>query len=728
MTFMTAKEDCWSSWRKRTGRMTAAALVLWGLSAPCLGGQPLATVAPRTDLAPASVHAKIETEILNILNRRYYREVEIDNAFSSRVFDRYLNDLDENRLYFTIRDIEAFEPLRHQLDEALRQGDLGPAFRIFNLYQQRVAERLQFVLGILERGLARISFSADEKLETSRKDAPWPKDTAELNELWRKRVKGSVLELRLSDKKDEAILDLLLRRFRSQLHLLGQRNSEDAFRTFMGAFTQAYDPHTRYLSPRLSENFNIQMSLSLEGIGAILESDNEHTRVVRLVAGGPAERSGLLLPGHRIVSVGQGRSGEMVDVVGWRLDEVVDLIRGPKDTQVRLELIAPKQEADHPTTVVQLTRSTVALEDQAAGKRILHTSGEGPPRRIGLIDIPSFYIDFKGLQSGDEDYRSTVRDVRRLVEELMAEGIDGLIIDLRDNGGGALQEASQLVGLFIPTGPTVQVRSGSGRVSELRDSDPEMIYNGPLAVMVNRMSASASEIFAAAIQDYGRGLVIGEPTFGKGSVQQLVDLRQGQLKLTTAMFYRVSGLSTQHQGVTPDILLPAVYDPAILGESALEGALPPDQVTAARFQAAPKPATEVLDWIRSRHAARIRTDPEFAYLLAGIDHERQTREEKFVSLREETRRRERAAEDRWRLDQENKRRGAKGLAPLKRLADLDKGEKDAETRGPGSARRAEPDPLQVESSRILTDYLQRRGTLTGMAGGPNGVTRARNGS
>jgi carboxyl-terminal processing protease len=701
--------------------------VLCGLLLAAAVGEARALEAPShgppPKLAPLARQSSVAQEIISHLNRRFVRPLDVDDELSQRVFTRYLDELDEARLYFTAADINSFAPLRLTLDDALERGDLEPAFRIFNVYQQRVAERQRYVLKLLDKGLSSMRFTADERLELDRKHASWPRDRAELDDVWRRRIKGSVLDLKLAGKSDAAIVDLLRRRYRSQLNLVWQRNTEDAFRTFMSAFTQSYDPHTRYLSPRLSENFNIQMSLSLEGIGAILEGDNEYVRVVRLVPGGPADKSGLLQPGHRIVGVGQGNSGPLMDVVGWRLDDVVDLIRGPRDTQVRLELIAPKQESDHPTTVIQLTRGTVALEDQAARKKIITlTQTGGPARTVGLIEIPSFYVDFKGLQAGGDDYRSTVRDVRRLVEELKEEGIDGLVIDLRDNGGGALQEATQLVGLFITTGPTVQVRGANGKVTEYRDTDAEMIYDGPLAVLVNRMSASASEIFAAAIQDYGRGLIIGESTFGKGSVQQMVDLKEGQLKLTTAMFYRISGRSTQRHGVIPDVRLPEVYDPETVGEEALEGALPPDQVEATRFVSRhSEHEHRVFDWLQHQHGMRVQQDPELTFLVAGLDHVRETRSEKSISLREETRRRQRTAEERWRLAQENKRRVAKGLAPVKQLTEL---ENEAEDKA-AAGRRLEvaADPLQTETGRILVDFIGQEEALAG--GGEAGRTPGR---
>ncbi|MCP4693244.1 MAG: tail-specific protease, partial [Desulfobacterales bacterium] len=455
-------------------------------------------------------------------------------------------------------------------------GNLAPAFTIFNQYRRRQAERLIFAIKLVERGVENVPMNVEEALEIDREKAPWPVDAAELNELWRKRIKNEILTLKLAGKPMKDIGDLLDRRYRGRLHRLSQMDREDAFLSFTNVWTEVHDPHAQYYSPRMVENFNIHMSLSLEGIGALLQIEDEYTKVLRLIPAGPAEKAGELKPGDRIVGVGQDTNGEIVDVVGWRLDDVVNLIRGPKETVVRLEIIPADAPDESTRKIYAITRNTVKLEEQAAQKKVKTLNRGGRDVKVGVIEIPAFYIDFDAMRKGDPEYKSTTRDVGRLLKELAAEGVDGVVIDLRDNGGGALQEASELTGLFIRSGPTVQVRGARGDVERLKDEDGKIAYDGPLVVLVNRLSASASEIFTGAIQDYGRGVVVGGRTFGKGTVQSLRRLKQGQLKYTVAKFYRVSGKGAQYRGVLQDILFPAVYNKDEIGESALPNAFPWD--------------------------------------------------------------------------------------------------------------------------------------------------------
>ena len=475
----------------------------------------------------------------------------------------------------------------------------------------------------------------------------------------------------------------------------------------MNAVTRTFDPHTQYFSPRNSENFNINMSLSLQGIGAVLQTEDEHTKVVRLVPGGPASKEGNLEPEDKIIGVAQGDE-EMVDVIGWRLDEVVDLIRGPKSSTVRLEILSGAAATAEPKTIA-IVRDEVKLEEQSAQKEVIEIQDGKDTRRIGVIDIPTFYIDFEGRMNNLPDYRSTTRDVRRLVNELLDEKIDGLIIDLRSNGGGSLEEAINLTGLFIPTGPVVQVRGARGDVDVLRDRDPEVLYAGPMTVLVNRLSASASEIFAGAIQDYGRGLVIGGQTFGKGTVQSLRPLTEGQLKITQAKFYRVSGDSTQNQGVIPDIMFPSLFDKDKIGESALEKALPWDTIKPAR-KTKSNPVRSKLSRLKELHEERINDNPDFIFVREQKALVSEMRDKTQVSLNEEERKAEREENDRRRLALENKRRKAKGMPEL---ASLDDPEEDEKAEGDEEKDKSdeekddeEPDAMLIETGNILLDYMR----------------------
>lgn len=653
-----------------------------------------------TSLSPSPDNAETSGEIIDQLEHNHYAHPVIDDQLSSKMLDHYLADLDPGRSCFLEKDIMEFEAYRFNFDDNLKAGDLVPAFAIFNRYQQRLAERLIFMISHLEKGLQHIRFDVEENLETDRKNAPWPKNTHELDELWRKRLKSAVLNLTLADKSLDDAQKILLKRFRTQLNQTRQINSDDVFQTAINALTRSCDPHTEYFTPRVSENFNISMSLSLEGIGAVLQNENEYTKVVSLVPGGPADTARQLRPGDRIVGVGQGPDGEIVNVVGWRLDEVVQLIRGPKETTVRLEIIPATVDDEHQTKTIAIVRNTVKLENQAVQKKVLTLDRSGRKRKIGIIDIPSFYLDFKALQAHDADYKSTTHDVRRLLQELTSEHVDGLVIDLRDNGGGSLQEANLLTGMFIKQGPIVQVRDTNSTVTVMNDPDPEVLYKGPLVLLVNRLSASASEIVAAALQDYHRAIIMGEKTFGKGTVQALTPLQHGQLKITQAKFYRISGESTQQKGVAPDILYPGLYDMEKIGEDSLPQALPWDTIKPASYAAGPD-LTQTIAKLHEHYAARVKTDPDYQYLLASVEHLKETREKTDLSLRETTRRQEDAESKQWRLELENKRRAAKHLQPLGKLSDLDS---DNKTEGPGSTA-PEDDPEIVEAGNILIDYI-----------------------
>ena len=666
--------------------------------APVPGAEPALA-----ELEPTHQQTKATKAVVGYLNDLNYERVDLDNNMANKVFDRYFKDLDGSHSYFTQADIQGFEPLRVGFADALRNGNLKPAFTIYNRYEQRVQERLEFVIDELNKGVGRMDFHKDESLETNREKASWPANRNDLDDLWRKQVKAAALSLRLADKSDADIQKTLLKRYKSQLAHLQQTNADDAFQVFMDSFTMSYDPHTEYFSPRSSTNFNINMSLSLEGIGAVLQSEDEYTKVVRLVTGGPADKSKQLKPGDRIVGVAQGND-DFVDVVGWRIDEVVDLVRGAKGTTVRLEIIPADSVDEHKTRVISIVRNTVALEDQAAQKKVITLNRNGHSYKIGVIKLPEFYADFAAQQNGDPNYRSTTRDVKRLINELKAENINGLVLDLRNNGGGSLAEANSLVGLFIETGPTVQVRSSSGHIEVLGDPDPSVTYSGPLVCLINRLSASATEIFAGAIQDYGRGLVVGSNSFGKGTVQSLHDLNYGQLKITEAKFYRISGASTQHRGVVPDILFPNVVDNSDIGESALPNALPWDTIPPAPYFTY-QDFSKILPGLRDASQKRQAADPDFQYLNDEIAFAKTMKDKTAISLNEVKRRDEQKQIDDARLAMENHRRTAKGQVLLKTGREIeDQEDKDAQDDiTDPNKEKPEDEAFVTEAANILLD-------------------------
>jgi carboxyl-terminal processing protease len=676
---------------------------VWGLPAS-IYGQPESQSAESsyTVLAPTKEQKVINDNIVDHLKNRHYLKVRLDDQMSSKILKRFLDQLDPSHSYFYDNDIKEFEvKYRFTLDDALKKGNLEPAFEIFNRYQQRIIERLTYIIDHLELGLDGMNFDIEETLQIDREDLPWPKSEAAMQELWRKRLKSNVLNLKLADKSIEEIQKILLKRYQNQLNRVEQNSSDDAFEFYINALALSTDPHTQYFSPHRTENFNINMSLSLEGIGAVLQNEDEYTKIVRLIPGGPAERSKLLKAADRIVGVAQGAEGEMLDIVGWRLDEVVNKIRGPKGTLVRLEIIPADAADSHQTQVVSIIRDKVKLEEQAAKKQIIEVRRDAKTYKIGIIDIPTFYADFKGMNAGNPDYKSTTKDVQNLLLELQEEGIAGLIVDLRDNGGGSLQEANSLTGLFIGLGPTVQVRNASGRIDIIRDHDPKLVYSGPLVVLVNRMSASASEIFAGAIQDYNRGVVIGEETFGKGTVQSLLPLPKGQLKATTAKYYRVSGKSTQHKGVVPDLYYPSLYSLHDIGESSLPEALPWDKINSIPYQTYYK-MEEVIPWLENLHAARNSTSQDYKYVLDRRERNEMMRNKKEISLSEETRKKEQEDADKWRLELENALRLGKGEPPLEKVADL----KEDDVMDLHNSTVDVKDPVVIEAGETMVDFIE----------------------
>jgi carboxyl-terminal processing protease len=653
-------------------------------------------------LYPEQRHENIGELITQFIEKQHYNNTAVDDELSSKVLDLFIESLDRNRLYLLEGDIEFFETYRYQLDDMVRSRPLDPVFEMYQVYQTRVRQRLEYALELLQK---EPDFTVDESYQFDRSEEPWAKSSAELDELWRQRVKNDALNLALEGEPWEKTQEVLTKRYKGYLRRLDQVNNDDVFERFMNAFAHTLDPHSSYLSPRNSEEYRIQMSLSYFGIGASLQTEDDFVKIAGIIPGGPAAIDGRLKPEDRITGVGQGSGAEIVDVIGWRLDDVVELIRGPANSVVRLEIIPANALPGSPKKFIELTRDQVKLEEQAAKSDIVTVPREGREWRIGVIDVPSFYRDYPALSRGDKDFTSTTKDVKRLIGELEKEGIDGLVIDLRGNGGGHLTEATALSGLFIDNGPVVQLRNGSGRISRLDDPDPvaRVAYAGPLAVLVDRYSASASEIFAAAIQDYERGVIVGQQTFGKGTVQNLYALDQymrreddkgfGQLTLTIGKYYRVTGESTQHRGVDPDIELPSHINAELIGESVRDSALPWDRIATTRFRAG-KPLDGTIESLSTSYEQRAKDDPNFRYQLDMIRATEEITSRKTLSLNMEERRVEREQDLQRRLERENERRAALGIDPVESLDDI--GDEDI------------PDILLDQAAAIVADLAQIR--------------------
>ena len=572
---------------------------------------------------------------------------------------------------------------------------------IFKKYRNRVEERINFALEIVNYNF---DFSIEESFRFDRRDDNWLNNISDLDELWRKRVKNDVLNLKLAGKNTKEIKKTLSERYNRILSTTLQLDSNDVFQTFINAYTTSIEPHTAYFSPRISENFDISMRLSLEGIGAVLRAESEYTQVVRIITGGPADLDGRLGADDRIISVGQNTDGEMVDVIGWRLDDVVDLIRGPKNTMLKLEVLPKGSGIEGPTKIITLTRDKIKLEEQDASSSIIDIPETNT--KIGVIELPAFYIDFAAQAAGQNDYKSTSRDVRKLISVMMEKKIDGLIIVLRGNGGGSLAEALELTGFFIDEGPVVQTKDATGRIEINYDPQPGIVYPGPLAVLVDRDSASASEIFAGAIQDYRRGIIIGETTFGKGTVQNVIDLNRfiqkgeedyGRLKTTIAQFFRISGSSNQYKGVVPDIIFPTTkYSDKDLGERAYENALPWDKVKPAKYYTTNAP-TEIFDDVKKQHESRIKKNKLFQLILNDINSKQKNSTKKEISLLESERKLEGEKNEETKVDIENIMRQEKGLPPLDSSKNISEALDDE--------KNEQIDVLLNEAAEILNDLI-----------------------
>ena len=637
-------------------------------------------------LVPESQHATSTKRITAQFTRAHYKQIKIDDILSEQIFARYIKQLDFARNVFLASDVKSFEQYRDEFDTVISRGKLDIAYQIYNLNLQRRLERYEYALSLLTSEKP-FNFDLDETYNFDREDAEWANSVEELNELWRKKVKYDALNLTLAGKEWEKIQEVLGKRYRYAIKRLKQSESEDVFQVVMNSFARVVEPHTSYLSPRNAERFQMEMNLSLEGIGAVLRAEEDYTVIQSVVVGGPADKSKELKPKDRIVGVSQDDK-EFVDVIGWRLDDVVELIKGPKGTKVRLQVLGAESEDDSSIKVVSIVRDTIKLEDRAAKSEVyFEKEGDENSKKLGVITIPSFYNHLS-------------RDVKLEIAKLKDENVSGIIVDLRGNGGGSLTEATLLTGLFIDKGPVVQVRDGANRVQVNSDKDGISFYDGPLTVMVDRYSASASEIFSAAIQDYGRGVVVGEHTFGKGTVQQhrglgrVYDLYEnpfGSIQFTIAKFYRINGGSTQHRGVLPDIEFPSAIDPADWGESKEENALPWDQIPKARYNKLNDISQDVT-YLSSLHSSRIAQNQEFNYLLSDIAEYKAEKDDKTISLNLAKRKEKRESRKARQLIRANERLASLGK---EKVTDLDDLPEDLETL----------DPFLDETAKITFDLV-----------------------
>ncbi|HSH73312.1 MAG TPA: carboxy terminal-processing peptidase [Methylophilaceae bacterium] len=664
---------------------------------------PLTTTLAAQQLQPQQQQSQAAHLSAEVLTRYHYKRIPLDDITSSKIFDNYLKSLDGERIFFLQSDIDQFSNARTRMDDAILNEDLSVPFAIYNLYQQRTVERINYARSLLKKGF---EFDKKESYQFTREKAPWAKSDDEMNDLWRKRVKNDWLRLKLAGKDDKSIVETLGKRYDNSLNSISKVKSDDVFQNFMNAYAMAIDPHTNYFGTRASEDFDISMKLSLVGIGAVLQDKDEYTTIRELVTGGPAALSGKLKVGDRIVGVGQGESSTPTEVMGWRIDDTVALIRGTEDSVVLLDVLPAEAGPDGKHKLIPLVRKKISLEKQAAKKSIIEVKDGTVTRRIGVIDLPVFYQDFGARQKGDKDYKSATRDVSRLLDELKKDKVDGVLVDLRNNGGGSLDEAIELTGLFIDKGPVVQQRDSKGKVSVENDSNAGLAWSGPMGVLINRSSASASEIFAAAIQDYSRGVIIGEPSFGKGTVQSVVDLDQlvknekpkfGELKMTVAQFFRINGGTTQLRGVTPDITLPTMTDVDSFGESSYENALPWTQIKAADYLPTGD-LTGILPMLIASHDERINKDKDFQYLREDIAEFTAQRKKNLISLNEADRRKERETQEaRTKLRDKSASLQDDGLQSNERnlAADLamEKAKKDAK------------DILLNEAANVLSDEV-----------------------
>lgn len=656
------------------------------------------------DIKPTAAQYKAEELSTRILSNYHYRKTKLTDSLSSAIFDKYIDGIDHGRLYYLASDMAEFEKYRYSFDDFLQKRELDIPFNMYNLFRKRYQERSEYIQTLLKTPKP-FDYTVDESLNTDRDKVAWAKSNDELNDTWRKYLKSEALDLKLAGKADSSVVKTLSDRYKNRDRGLSRIRTEQVFQMFMNAYAESLDPHTSYMAPTSADRFKQEMSQSVEGIGALLREEDNYIKIVEVVPGGPAFKGKQLKKEDKIIGVAQGDDGKFVDLVGWFVDDAVKLIKGPKGTVVRLQIVSADALSSTPPREIRLVREKIKLEDSRAKKEIVSINSGNKDYKIGVIDIPLFYRDFEGAQQKEKEFSSTTRDVQKLITELQGENVDGIVIDLRNNGGGSLTEAVSLTGLFINRGPVVQVKEGQGDIQVETDNDPMIAYNGPMAVMVNRFSASASEIFAAAIQDYKRGIIVGEQTYGKGTVQTLIDLNQwapketdqlGQVKLTVAKFYRINGSSTQLKGVMPDLELPSAFKVNEYGEGSQPSALPWDQIPSSKYESTNNISEKIVGQLRDKYKQRLKSDEELKTLVKTIDEFKKARENKVVSLQESKRKIER--------DEAEKKRAA-----LKQLGeDADDDEDEADTKVAAEAPKEvkkKKDIYITETGRMLTDLI-----------------------
>ncbi len=651
------------------------------------------TLSDTSFVKPKENHPK-KAQILTNLMKNHYSHTEINQKISVDMFEAYIKTLDNQRAYFLENDIKTFEKYKKDFAQLLQQGSVEPAFQIYNAYKQNALARINQNLKDLDRDLDKAyDFTKDDEMETDREKSSWAKDKKELDKIWEKRLKNEILSLKIGKKSNDDIKKTLKQRYERFKKSISQINSEDVFQMIINAYTESYDPHTNYFSPINAQNFQMNMKKSFDGIGARLTTQDDYTVINEVMPGGPAFKGKELKKGDKIVAVAQGENGDFEDVVGWRIDDVIGLIRGQRNTIVKLRVIPANSAVGTPQKVIKITRDKIKIEDESATKKIVKIKKNGKDYKLGIIEVPSFYIDFKEYQSGNPDYKSTSGDVKKLIKELQKEGIDGLMMDLRNNGGGSLKEAIDLTGLFIKNGAVVQVKDADGSIEVQPDKNDDIAYNGELAVLVNNFSASASEIFAGAIQDYKRGVILGEQTFGKGTVQSPIDLanymrsddpNQGQINLTLSKFYRITGSSTQNRGVMPDVSFPMVYDRTEVSESVERSALPWDEIRSAKFATTDHVNSKTIDNLKKSFDKELKNDEKLKKAVADIEDARKMRKRTKISL------------------QENKRR--KELEDLEKKQELKKQESKAQTKEEKKTENQEDDIDISEKLLNSQDY------------------------
>jgi carboxyl-terminal processing protease len=656
------------------------------------------------DIKPIAAQYKAEELSARILSNYHYRKIQLNDSLSSAIFDKYIDGIDHGRLYYLASDMAEFEKYRYSFDDFLQKRELDIPFNMYNLFRKRYQERSEYIQTLLKTPKP-FDYSVDESLNTDREKVAWAKSDDELNDTWRKYLKSEALDLKLAGKADSSVVKTLSDRYKNRDRGLSRIRTEQVFQMFMNAYAESLDPHTSYMAPTSADRFKQEMSQSVEGIGALLREEDNYIKIVEVVPGGPAFKGKQLKKEDKIIGVAQGDEGKFVDLVGWFVDDAVKLIKGPKGTVVRLQIVSADALSSTPPKEIRLVREKIKLEDSRAKKEIVSINSGNKDYKIGVIDIPLFYRDFEGAQKKEKEFSSTTRDVQKLITELQGENVDGIVIDLRNNGGGSLTEAVSLTGLFINKGPVVQVKEGQGDIQVETDNDPMIAYNGPMAVMVNRFSASASEIFAAAIQDYKRGIIVGEQTYGKGTVQTLIDLNQwapketdqlGQVKLTVAKFYRINGSSTQLKGVMPDLELPSAFKENEYGEGSQKSALPWDQIPSSKYDLTNDINDKIVGQLRDKYKQRLKSDEELKKLVKTLDEFKKARENKVVSLQESKRKIER--------EEAEKKRAA-----LKQLGEEpEEDEDEADTKVAAEAPKEvkkKKDIYVTEAGRMLTDLI-----------------------